>query len=90
MAEDKFQGQGQSLNSIGKRFRPITPDDDLDLEEIPKYLLVGETAGTIVCIDQDGNTSTAYGGEGQLVALRPTRILESSTASEIIGVFSED
>lgn len=86
-AVDNFPGQGAGVSAPSDRFLVITPDDDNDLAEIPKFLYIGASAGTVVCRDKSGNQATFHGAAGQKLEIRPVRILESSTATTIIGCY---
>lgn len=86
-AIDNFPGQGAGVSAPAERFRTITPDTDEDLAEIPKFLYIGATAGTVICRDKDGNDCAFYAAAGQKLEVRPVRILATSTANPIIGAF---
>jgi hypothetical protein len=89
MALDKFQGMEHALNAPSHRWVTITPNNDADLTEVPKFLMIGgTTAGTIVCVGSDGVESTFYGEKGAKLEVRPHRIKATgTTASPIIACY---
>ena len=85
---DQYPGQDAGLSSFSKGFVDITPSDDNDLPEIYKGILCGATAGTVACLDVDGNEVSAYVSAGQILqGIRPTRIKDTgTTATPLIGI----
>jgi hypothetical protein len=88
VTSDNYPGQDAGVSSFGKRFIAITPSDTDALPEIYKGIVCGGTAGTIACVDSEGNEVAAYVGAGQLLqGIRPTQILETgTTATPLIGI----
>lgn len=65
----------------------ITPDDDNNLTETTRAIWVGG-AGDLTAIMRSGETVTFAGvPAGTLLPVRVTRVLESSTATDLVGVW---
>lgn len=88
MAKDGFAGQDGGLIAPAHRWVAITPDDDNDLAEVPKALAIGATGGALVCRGADGVDATFYVDPGQVLPIRPHRVLDSGTdATPIIALY---
>lgn len=88
MPRDDYQGASGALNSLSTSFETITPSDGTNLAVIPRYVAVGATAGTVVCVDKDGNEITEHVEAGGLLKCRPTRIKATgTTATPIHGYY---
>ena len=85
MARNEYPGQG-GLMAPSDDFEAVTPDDDVDLERLPKYLQIGATGGALVMHNGSGETVTFEVEAGQVVMVRPHRILET-TVAEVIAVY---
>jgi hypothetical protein len=70
-------------DSSSDNFAEITPNDDADLSWPPRYLIV-ETSGDLVVHNRAGVSVTVPVQAGH-VALRPRRVLETSSVGTIIG-----
>ena len=65
----------------------ITPDDDNDLSENTRGIYVGGT-GDLVVITVGGETITFSDvPAGSLVPIRASRVLESTTATNLVGMW---
>lgn len=88
MAKDSYPGTDEILSAPASRFEEVTPDDSNDLDEVPKYLYIGATAGDVVLVDKDGNEATFRGEAGQQILVRPRRVKATgTTASPIIACY---
>ena len=88
MSKDNFQGAADALNAVSDQGIVITPNDDNDLDEVPKYLYIGATGGALSMIGRNGETVVFWTVPGQIVAFRPHRILETNTdATPIIACY---
>lgn len=86
MAKDSYPGQG-GLLSPSDDFAVVTPDDDANLERLPKYLVIGATGGALVMHNRAGDVITFEVAAGQKVEVRPHRVLEATVATPIIAVY---
>lgn len=77
---DRYQSAKDALSAPSHRGAVITPDDDNDLEELPKYLYIGETAGALVLRGSDDEDVTFFTTAGQILLFRPKRVLETGSA----------
>lgn len=76
MAEQSFDGQNQ-LISQGVAWAELTPNDDTDLPFVPKAVCISsETGGQFHAVGEDGVAAPFYGNPGQVIPIRPRRILE--------------
>jgi hypothetical protein len=76
MPEKSFDGQN-NLSSQGESWAPLTPDDDADLPFVPKAVCISsETGGQFNAVGEDGVAAPFYGNPGQIIPIRPVRILE--------------
>ncbi|WP_172293767.1 hypothetical protein [Pseudoruegeria sp. HB172150] len=65
----------------------VTPDDDTDLTEIPRALYIGG-AGSLDVTMMDGTNLTFAGlSAGAVLPIRPSRILETSSATGIVALY---
>lgn len=83
MAKNNFPSTG-STDSAVDAFA-ITKDDDTDLASVPRALWVG-TGGDVALTFPSGNVTLTNVPDGTLLPVRPIRVLEATTASEIIGL----
>jgi len=86
MSQDKYPGQNGLLTSSA-RFNTITPSDTVDLVELPKFICIGATGGALVVHNEDGTSVTFTVVAGQVLYIRPRRVLTSSVATPIIAVY---
>lgn len=83
---DQFARYSAELDSPGREFFAITPNNSLDIPLRPRALWVG-VAGNITCIDQDGVTTLFSNLNVGWHPFGPVRILATgTTASGIVGV----
>lgn len=82
---DDYHGQ-EGLLSSADDWVEITPHDTNNLDFVPKAIMVGETAGTVVMISKAGNTATAVFVAGEIKPLRPAIIHTDSTATPIYAL----
>jgi hypothetical protein len=85
MAQNEYPGQG-GLLAPSDDFAAVTPDDDADLERLPKYLVIGETGGALVVKNAAGDTVTFDVAAGQRVDIRPHRVMEA-TVADVLAVY---
>ena len=85
MPRDQFPSRGP-LGS-GREFFAITPDDDVDLLQVPRAVWVG-TGGDLVIIGPAGSSAVTLANvpDGTLLPISPTRITEATTASDLVGI----
>jgi hypothetical protein len=70
-----FEGQS-GLSAQGESWYDITPSDDVDLPHQPKAIHVSsEEGGQFTARGEDGEDATFYGNPGQIIPIRPKRIL---------------
>ena len=70
---------------VGRRYDPVTPDDDADLPWLTRMVIIAE-GGTLVVHDETGASKTLTlpaGGH----TLTVQRVLEASTATGITAVY---
>lgn len=63
----------------------ITPDDDNDLAQKPRALWIGGD-GDLALAMPSGNVTLVGVIGGQFLPIRPIRVLEATTATEIVGL----
>ncbi|MBI1417056.1 MAG: hypothetical protein GC146_07535 [Limimaricola sp.] len=73
------------VGAPGRSYRPVTPNDDTDLDKIATSLFV-ETAGTIVFISVSGDTCTVNVPDYGWVFCGVTRVLATGTTA--VGIHS--
>jgi hypothetical protein len=86
MARDDYPGQKASILAPSDDFEVITPDDDADLVRLPKYLQIGASGGTLAVKNRAGDTVSFPVAAGQVVRIRPHRVLETTDA-DVIAVY---
>lgn len=80
MPDKSFDSQN-NLSSQGETWANLTPDDDADLPFVPKAVCISsETGGQFTAVDKDGTEALFYGVPGQIIPIRPVRILEDHEA----------
>lgn len=84
MALDRMQGLELALNTPAHRGLTITPDNDADLAEVPKYIKIGATGGTLKMHGNDGVAFTLTVVAGEKVEFRPHRIYATGTTATTI------
>jgi hypothetical protein len=67
------------------RWGTLTPHATAPLEFRPVEIYA-TGAGTIVAIDEEGNEATFTVAANSFIKLRPVRILDTSTATGLIGI----
>lgn len=66
----------------------ITPDDDLDLEDVPRALWIGSIGDLVVIAEDDADPVTIAGlTAGTLLPLRVRRVLEATSVDPLLGLF---
>ena len=83
MVKDNFPVAG-SLDSARDAF-VVTPDDDTDLAQVPRALYVG-TGGDVAVTFPSGSVTFTNVPNGTILMIRPLRVLEATTATEILGL----
>jgi hypothetical protein len=83
MPINRYPGQGGGLLDPSERFEVIVPDNDEDLEVLPKFICIGDTGGALAVHDADGNAVTFDVIAGQVLPIRPYRVLETTVATVI-------
>jgi hypothetical protein len=75
MPDKSFDGQN-NLSSQGESWAELTPDDDADLPFVPKSVCVSSaTGGQFTARGSNGVDALFYGNPGQVIPIRPVRIL---------------
>lgn len=70
-----FDGENK-LSSQAETWFTITPSDDEDLPHVPKAVCVSSaTGGNFTARGADGADAAFYGNPGQVIQIRPVRIL---------------
>lgn len=65
----------------------ITPDDDVDLEARPQAIWVGGEGDLTVVFNPDSDPVEFKNiAAGYLLPIAPTRVLEATTATDLVGV----
>lgn len=85
MPTDTFVTNSPGLTSPATKHFAITPNDSTDLDPVPRAIYVG-TAGDLVVQDQAG-TSCTYKNAAGVVPIRAKRVMVSSTASNLVGMY---
>lgn len=85
MPRNQFPARGP-LGSATEFF-VITPDDEADLDQVPRAVWVG-TGGDLVVIGPEGTdpVTLANIADGTLLPISPTRITEATTADDLVGL----
>lgn len=84
---DQFAGRASGFDGPASAGFAVVPDDGADLEAVTRALYVG-TGGTIaVQLVQSGTVSFHNVPDGALLPVRAVRVLESTTASAIVGLY---
>lgn len=79
---DQFESFAVGLDSPADRHFAITANNAADVDPKPRYIYVA-TAGNLVIADSDGTEVTYAVTAGQHLRFRPTRIMETSTATVV-------
>ena len=83
---DEYPGQGAGLLAPTDDFEVVTPSDTVDLVRLPKYLQIGATGGALAVRNGSGVTVTFNVVAGQVVKIRPHRVLLATVAT-VIAVY---
>ena len=85
---DKFQNQSDNVDLQARKLLAISPDNAVDLVNLPKALYIG-VGGTIAIIAADDTESvTLTVAAGSLLPIRAKRVLVTgTTATGIVGLF---
>ncbi len=81
---DRFASFADTPATAARRHFEILPNDDTDLPEMPKAVYC-EEGGTIVVRDGLGVDLPYTMTAGQLLLIRPTRVLASGTTGTFYG-----
>jgi hypothetical protein len=81
---DKFQGFTDTPSSPVKKHFAIVPSDSQDLADMPKAIYC-QAAGNIVIRDSAGTDLTYAMTVGQILLMRPTRVLQTGTTGTYYG-----
>ena len=81
---DVFENHAVSLDSPAIRHFEIAPDDAADLARRPRALRV-QTGGTLVLRDEVGTNVTYTVFAGEILPLRPVRVLATGTTATAVG-----
>lgn len=81
---DPFVFHNPALNSPATRHYTIEPSDTVDLPIRPRAVYVA-TDGNAVLQDNGGVNVTYPVTAGQLLMIRPTRILATGTTATLVG-----
>ncbi len=83
MAKDNFP----TLNALGSATDgyAVTPDDEADLDPVPRALWVGG-GGDVAVTLPSGDVTLKNVPDGTLLPVRALRVLEASTATEIVAL----
>ena len=83
--------RADDLKDQGRKLTLITPSDTVDVADVPKALLIGNTGGTISIDDVAGGTTATVipVSAGQVFdAVRIKRLrLTNTTATPVYGIF---
>ena len=85
---DKFQNQSDNVDLQARKLLSISPDNAVDLVNLPKALYIG-VGGTIAIIAADDTAAvTLTVAAGSLLPIRAKRVLVTgTTATGIVGLF---
>lgn len=84
MQKDQFPARGP-LSSAREWFA-ITPDDDVDLPQVPRGVWVGG-AGNVAVVGLSGSAVLEGVTAGTLLPIAPTRVLlAGTTATKLVGL----
>ena len=69
-------------------FEPVTPDDDADLDPKIRALYIG-TGGDVYLRSRYGTASVPFPNvpDGTVIDVGPGRLMEATTATDIIALF---
>ncbi|RDE08094.1 spike base protein, RCAP_Rcc01079 family [Pelagibacterium lacus] len=84
---DRFSTRASSLEGPASAGFAIVPDDGADLVAVTRALYVG-TGGTLAVRLAGGDAITFHNlPDGALLPVRAVRVLETGTASQIVGLY---
>ena len=81
-----FQHYAIGIDGPYTEAAPVTPDDATDLAWLPTAIHNAGTAGTCVCRFGDTTDITLYLDQGATKRIRPTRIMQASTAGALVAL----
>ena len=81
--KNNFPSQGSNDSALDAFV--ITPDDDNDLPTLPRGIWVG-TGGDVYVTMASGEVPFLNVPDGTLLSIRPTRVLETSTAADMVAL----
>lgn len=82
---DEHKGFKEGLQSPADEWFPVTPGPT-ELPFTPRAIYVG-TAGDIIMEDKNGDSATFKALSGQLIPVRPRKILAGTTAEDIVAIY---
>lgn len=78
---------GDGLGAPGVRWYSVTPNDNTDLDPIPRALYVGVT-GDLALVDVDGTAVTFVAAAVGYHPLRPRRVKSTgTTATSVVAIY---
>jgi serine/threonine protein phosphatase PrpC len=83
---DAFSTQTPGLTAPAIDGFAIAPDDDADLAQTTRAIYVGTGGALYVVLASGAEVSLANVGDGTVLPLRVRRVLESSTAGDLVGL----
>jgi hypothetical protein len=85
---DKNARLNDSTDYPARSLRAITPDDDNDLDYVPKAIWVGGAGDLTVICFEDGSPVTLVGcQDGQIVPIRAKRVMATGTdATDLVAM----
>jgi hypothetical protein len=84
---DKFANRNAALDSPASGAFAITPDDETDLATITRGIYVGTSGDLAVIMLDDTSVTLVDIVAGVVHPLRVKRVLEASTADDIVGFY---
>ncbi|MBL4813129.1 MAG: hypothetical protein JKX69_12430 [Rhodobacteraceae bacterium] len=81
---DNFRHFTQSLNAPASTHRAVTPDDNNDLDPIPRAIFCAAD-GTAVIVDRLGNQLSYTLTSGQVLPFRAHRVMATGTSATLIA-----
>jgi hypothetical protein len=83
---DDFAGHAAGLTAPANDGFAITPNDDADLTSVTRALYVGAGGDVGVVLVSGASVLLRNVGDGAVLPLRARRVLETTTAEDIVGL----
>jgi hypothetical protein len=83
---DRYAETADTRSDFGTRHIQIVPNNSADLSELPKAIYC-KAAGTVVVRDSAGTDLPYDMTAGQLLPIRPTRVLSTGTTGTYYGIY---